>query len=292
MRSGCMRSTVPHLAQTRAGGRWRSPHCSQRPPTNPNFQPSLRSDGGAAGATGSGRRGGSRSRKPRHVRNVSYERPGWPLATCSATVRCGRIEPRASVVRKMTASAPSATWTTATSCPGSARSSTSARTRPGCAVPVLPIAAAGRRPGPRGVRRGPRDTERTARVCGPVTITWSSASGVISASLQASANAACASGTYACSPKRSSHTCDATSPGSRHRSRNSSVDAPRPTTCVCSAGEPCAMTKATAPSPPSRSSALPGRPVRTSAQTTSTGSVDRPPACIAPMPERVEPAMS
>ena len=37
IRSGCIRSTAPQFAQTRAGGRWRSPHCSQRSPVNPNF---------------------------------------------------------------------------------------------------------------------------------------------------------------------------------------------------------------------------------------------------------------
>ena len=70
MRSGAMRSTAWHLTHTRAGGRCRAPHAWQRLPVKPNFHASARRAGGAAGGCGSGRRGGSRLRKPRHVRKV------------------------------------------------------------------------------------------------------------------------------------------------------------------------------------------------------------------------------
>ena len=59
-RSGAIRSIAWHFTQTRCGGRWRAPHVSQRLPVNANFQSSARRDGGAAGGSGSGRRGGSR----------------------------------------------------------------------------------------------------------------------------------------------------------------------------------------------------------------------------------------
>ena len=58
----------PQLRQTRAGGRCVKPHCSQQLPVSPNFQVSARDDGGAAGRSGSGRRGGSSSTRPRHDR--------------------------------------------------------------------------------------------------------------------------------------------------------------------------------------------------------------------------------
>ena len=48
-------------------------------------------------------------------------------------------------------------------------------------------------------------TAATARAGGPVTITWSSSSAARLADLSATATASSASGTYACSPKRSSH---------------------------------------------------------------------------------------
>ena len=70
MRTGTIWSIDRHFAQTRAGGRCRSPHTSHCEPVNPNFHSSARNDGGAAGDFGSGRRGGSRCRKPRQVRKV------------------------------------------------------------------------------------------------------------------------------------------------------------------------------------------------------------------------------
>ena len=84
MRSGAMRSTAWHFTHTRWGGRWRAPQAWHRLPTNANFHASARRAGGASGACGSGRRGGSRSRKPRHDRNVGYDtRP--PPASWAAT---------------------------------------------------------------------------------------------------------------------------------------------------------------------------------------------------------------
>ncbi len=68
MRTGSIRSISPEPMLTRAGGRWTKPF-SSRLPTKAYFQASVRAEGGAAGRSGSGRRGGSRCRNPRHVRN-------------------------------------------------------------------------------------------------------------------------------------------------------------------------------------------------------------------------------
>ena len=68
MRTSSMWSISPEPMLTRDGGRWTKPF-SSRLPTRPYFQSFVRSDGGPAGRSGSGRRGGSRLRKPRHVRN-------------------------------------------------------------------------------------------------------------------------------------------------------------------------------------------------------------------------------
>src|SRR5207247_491604 len=67
---------------------------------------------GASGGCGSGRRGGSRRRKPRHVKNVAYD-SAPALAICAATVTAGRRAAMASVVRHTVASAPSASDSTA-----------------------------------------------------------------------------------------------------------------------------------------------------------------------------------
>src|SRR5262245_43051444 len=87
-RSGAIRSTAWHFTHTRCGGTCRAPHAWQRLPVKANFHDSARNDGGAAGRSGSGRRGGSRWRNPRHVRNVAYAtRP--PEATWAATAWAG-----------------------------------------------------------------------------------------------------------------------------------------------------------------------------------------------------------
>ena len=70
MRWGFILSTAWHLTHTRWGGRCRAPHAWHWLPVNANFHASERSEGGASGGCGSGRRGGSRSRKPRQARNV------------------------------------------------------------------------------------------------------------------------------------------------------------------------------------------------------------------------------
>src|SRR5919204_2557386 len=88
-RSGCIRSTAWHLTQTRWGGKWRVPQASQRLPVNANFHASPRKAGGASGGWGSGRRGGSRRRKPRHVRKLAYD-TAPPPAVCAATVLVDR----------------------------------------------------------------------------------------------------------------------------------------------------------------------------------------------------------
>src|SRR5438094_5311209 len=84
-RSGAIRSMAWHFTHTRCGGTWRAPHARQRLPVNANFHDSARKEGGAAGRSGSGRRGGSRWRKPRQVRAVAYE-TGTPAAAWTATV--------------------------------------------------------------------------------------------------------------------------------------------------------------------------------------------------------------
>ena len=136
-----------------------------------------------------------------------------------------------------------------------------------------------------------RLTTRAARGWTPVTITRSTPSGPSPADFKASATACSARGTYACSPKRSSHSREWSSPGLRQRSRNSSVATPRPSDSR-SAGPSGANRKATAPSPPPLSSAPPGRPVRISERTTSVGTAADVAATSAPDPELTDPIMS
>src|SRR5262249_40012594 len=107
-RSGAMRSMAWHFTHTRCGGRCRVPHAWQRPPVDADFHASFRNDGGASGACGSGRRGGSRRRKPRHVIHVVYATRPFADAIWSATVVTGRPRPTAPVVRHTVTSAPSA----------------------------------------------------------------------------------------------------------------------------------------------------------------------------------------
>src|SRR5215218_11322325 len=71
IRTCSMWSISPDVMLTRDGGRYTKPLVS-RVPTNAYFHASVRADGGAAGRSGSGRRGGSRSRNPRQVRNNGY----------------------------------------------------------------------------------------------------------------------------------------------------------------------------------------------------------------------------
>ena len=69
-RSGAILSIEWHDMQVRIGGRCRVPHSVQVLASKANFQPTLRSDGGAAGRSGSGRRGGSVRTMPRQFRNA------------------------------------------------------------------------------------------------------------------------------------------------------------------------------------------------------------------------------
>ncbi len=105
---------------------------------------------------------------------------------------------------------------------------------------------------------------------------WSMSLSVAPASLRASANASRASGTYISSPKRSSQTWESVSPGTRQRSRNSSLAEPRPTSSATAPSAP--QRKAAAPSPDSRSSAPPASPVRRSAAMASVRRGRAPPA--------------
>ena len=68
MRTGVIWSIEPDSMDTRDGGRWTKPDSSLLP-KKPYFHAVVRNDGGPAGRSGSGRRGGSRRRKPRQVRN-------------------------------------------------------------------------------------------------------------------------------------------------------------------------------------------------------------------------------
>ena len=101
----------------------------------------------------------------------------------------------ASVVRSRWVLQPSARVTTAIVWFGVARSSTSASRRAGWAVPVLPIWSV--RSGARvsGLAPMARRAAATARVCRPVTITWSTSAIVRSAAFRASATDCSASGT-------------------------------------------------------------------------------------------------
>ncbi len=144
-----------------------------------------------------------------------------PAATWSATVGDERRWARASVVRSTSAVAPSARTTTAMVWPGSARSKVSASTRPAWAVPVLPTDRA-RSSATRPRRRPWRTPWPLDRAARPPPARRRRR-GTARPASSASPKAASARGTYTCSPNRSSHTCEAGSPGSRHRSRNSRV---------------------------------------------------------------------
>ncbi len=136
-------------------------------------------------------------------------------------------------------------------------------------------------------------SERTARGWGPATMRWSTWSGESSADFSAAFHASSPSGTYFVSPNRSSHAFERGSPGSRQRSMNSSVVVPTPRSSAStgpSSSEPTRI--AAAASPPADSSALVGRPLRSSELTTST---DGPPinaASSAPFAERTAPPKS
>ena len=119
----------------------------------------------------------------------------------------------------------------------------------------------------------PAVTALTARAWRPDTMAWSTSFSVTPADLRASAKASRAKGTYISSPKRSSQTCESTSPGTRQRSRNSSLAAPRPMSSATAPSAP--QRKATPPSPVSRSSAPPARPVRRSDTTARVRRVRR-----------------
>ena len=178
---------------------------SSRLPMKAYFQSSVRTEGGDAGRSGSGRRGGSRWRNPRHVRNWAYERSSRVAARRSRTAVAGRRAASASVVRSRHTSQPSAREITAMSWPGVARSSTSARTSAQCAVPVLPTSAS--RSSARASGRVPseRAAALMARAWSPASTTCSRSSTARPLDLSAAVMACSTSGTSTCSPKRSSH---------------------------------------------------------------------------------------
>ena len=170
MRTISILSMAPPSMLTRDGGRCTKPP-SSRDPNNAYFHAADRSDGGAAGRSGSGRLGGSRCNMPRHVRKSLYDRSSRQLAMVSRTVRTGRRASTASVTRSSHVLQPSASCTMAMSWPGVARFSTSANSKKPWATPVLPNVpvrsstnASGRTP---NVLRA----AFTARVCRPVTMT-------------------------------------------------------------------------------------------------------------------------
>lgn len=67
-RDGAHLVHLPQDTHEREGGRWRVPHASHWLATRRYFHVSFRYDGGAAGGSGSGRRGGSLVSRPRQVR--------------------------------------------------------------------------------------------------------------------------------------------------------------------------------------------------------------------------------
>ena len=122
-------STARQPAQTRCGGRWRWPQARHRLPARPNFQPACRHDGGAAGASASGRRPGSRGRS-RATSGTSCTRcsPG-PVEERRDRLTRSAVPAVAPVARKDT-SAPSSRTTRATTWPRVAVSRAEARRRP------------------------------------------------------------------------------------------------------------------------------------------------------------------
>ena len=256
------------------------------------FQPSERRTIGAPGRSGSGRRGGSRcelappGQKGRVGQIVAARRhlfghgrhqsgPAGRLGLRQAPRSCatpghrprrpGRAPPRPAPARPARARRP-----------GRARLAPRRDCRPTAVRSGATVPAATPRPAV---------TALTARAWRPETMAWSTSFSVTPADLRASAKASRAKGTYISSPKRSSQTCESASPGTRQRSRNSSLAAPRPMSSATASGAP--QRKATPPSPLSRSSDPPARPVRRSDTTARVrrirGAPRAPsPACRAP----------
>ena len=106
------------------------------------FQSSVRRLGGAAGRSGSGRRGGSRVQEPppRQELGVRQLVAAGGDGVGDRARRAGRW-PAPRSCAAATRRQPSASCTTAMIWPGSARSSTSASSSPAWAVPVLPTVA-------------------------------------------------------------------------------------------------------------------------------------------------------
>ncbi len=203
-------------------------------PTKPNFQSSLRAAAVADTRCGSGRRGGSTGSMPRQARNLPYGN-GAPDASWAASGRAGRYEPSASVARNNSTSAPSARTTSASTCPGSACSSSADNSNPGCAAAALPTT-----PERSSITWTPSSLPPTARATrwfGATTAAAATSLAVRSADASAEFQACTPSGTYVISLNFSSQTRVRSSPGARQRSTNSSVTLAEPRNSATTAAE-------------------------------------------------------
>ena len=261
------------------GGRWRNPHTRHRLASKPNFHPSLRSMAGASGRSGSGRRGGSRCSMSPPGQEHRVGEVGASLLDQLGHRRGSRPPVRAawtavqgSVVRRTTASAPSATSITATTWPGRGPLEHVGQRRPPPGRPrgCRPEAGVVRGHPFGGRPRGPRRIEATARACSPVTIRWSTSAAATPACSRASVEGRAGQGDLGLLPEAVLPLAGGGLP--RHPPPVEELVGGRRAWPSTSATPPSgAKTKATAPSPPWLSSAPPGRPVRRSASTARAG---------------------
>ena len=225
--TGSMSSIAPPSIETRAGGRCIAPVARSREPTKPNFQSSLRPAADADGRAGfrpSGRLGREHAppgqelavgdrRTGRHLRR----RPGGPVCTRRWRRWCGTSR----------TSAPSAKDSRAMTWPGSA----AFERRRAAAVPAAPRRGCrpwrqvvGHRVGRHAELQGPM---RSARACVPGDDDAVDLLGARCRRRPARRRTPPTQRHVARLAELSSHCFDRSSPGVRHRSRNSSVAPPR-----------------------------------------------------------------
>ena len=223
-------------------------------------------------------------------------RPARPPSGTPASGRAACAAVRASVVRSTSASAPSASESTTITCPGVARSSTSASASAGLGrAEVAHRGRSGRGPArpwrtPSAGRDGLDGPDVQPGHDGVVDVALGEAGVLQRVGEGLAGQRARRAPRRSAPPRRASRS----RPGTRQRSRNSSLAAPRPISSATAPSGP--QTKATAPSPVSRSSAPPARPVRRSESTASArrGAGAWPSASgqRSPTAERDEPARS
>ena len=129
----------------------------------PYFQSSVRPDDRRRDAVGFGAARRLDLSPRRATRGTCRTAGRRACSICDATVRAGAYDAIASVARNNSTSAPSASTTSAITCPGCACSSASASSSAACALPVLPTvdersstSASFATPSRAAIARGPR----------------------------------------------------------------------------------------------------------------------------------------